>query len=182
MKRFYFPMKWLAAVAALGLLSQAADAAALDGYRDRKGAFMGLGVGGGAAIQGGDVGGEAGFDLEVGGGAAKWLTLSLDLDTRKQHISGSTNWMFVPGVQVDLFILNALFVEAGVGIAFVFPDEALMPDDDFAMGFDGMLGVGYEFFVGSDVAIDLGLEGDIIAIDGMDNVFTVGIWLGFRYY
>jgi hypothetical protein len=182
MNRISFPLKWLAAVAALAFLSQAADAAALDGYRDRKGAFMGLGVGGGAAFQGGEVGGDAGFDLEVGGGAAKWLTLSLDLDTRMQHVAGFTNWMFVPGVQADVIILNALVVSAGVGIAFVFPDEELMPDDDFTMGFDGMLGLGYEFFVGSDVAIDIGLEADLIAVDHMDNVITVGIWLGFRYY
>lgn len=182
MKRIDLPLGWLAAVLVLGVLSQAADAAALDGYRDRKGPFMGLGVGGGAAIQGGEVGGEAGFDLQLGGGAAKWVTLSLDLDTRMQHISGFTNWMFVPGAQIDLFFLNALFVSAGVGIAFIFPDEDLMPDDDFAMGFDGMVGLGYEFFVGSDVAIDIGLEGDVFVIDGMDNSFAVGFWLGFRYY
>lgn len=182
MKRFDAPLRWLAAAVALGLLSQAADAAALDGYRDRRGPFMGLGLGGGAAIQGGEVGGEAGFDLGIGGGAAKWLTLSLDLDTRMEHVSGFTNWMFVPGVQVDFFFLDALFVRAGVGIAFVFPDDELMPDDDFAMGFDGMAGIGWEFFVGSDVAIDLGLEGDIIVIDDMEDVFAVGFWLGFRYY
>ena len=182
MKRFLSPTRWSAAVLAVALFAVAFDAAALDGYRDRRGAFMGLGLGGGAAIQGGEVGGDAGFDLEIGGGAAKWLTISLDLDTRMQHVSGFTNWMFVPGVQVDFFILDALFLNAGVGIAFVFPDEELRPDDDFAMAFDGMVGIGYEFFVGSDVAIDLGLEGDVFVIDGMDNSFAVGIWLGFRYY
>jgi hypothetical protein len=182
MERFLSPSRLSAAALAVALLAAAFDAAALDAYRDRKGAFLGLGVGGGAAIQGGDVGGEAGFDLEIGGGAAKWLTLSLDLDTRMQHVSGYTSWMFVPGAQLDIILLNAVILEGGVGIAFVFPDEALKPEDDFAMGFDGMLGLGYEFFVGSNVAIDLTLEGDVIAIDGMDNAYTVGIWLGFRYY
>jgi hypothetical protein len=182
MERILSSSRWSAAVLAAALLTVAFDAAALDGYRDRKGAFMGLGVGGGAAVQSGEVGGEAGFDLEVGGGAAKWLTLSLDLDTRMQHVSGYTNWMFVPGVQVDFIVLNALILSAGVGIAFVFPDEELMPDDDFTMGFDGMVGLGYEFFVGSDVAIDLELEGDYFALDNMDDVFAVGFWLGFRYY
>ena len=182
MKCLRSPSRWSAAVVAVAFFAMAFDASALDGYRDRKGAFMGVGVGGGAAIQGGEVGGEAGFDLEVGGGAAKWLTLSLDLDTRMQRVSDYTNWMFVPGVQVDFFILDALILSAGVGIAFVFPDEELMPDDDFAMGLNGMLGLGYEFFVGSNVAIDIGLEGDLFAIDGMDNSFAVGIWLGFRYY
>jgi hypothetical protein len=182
MKRFHCPVKWLAALTALVLLSQAADAAALDGYRDRKGAFMGLGAGGGAAIQDGEVGGEVAFDFKLGGGAAKWLTLSLDLDLRMQHVSGFTNWLFSPGPQLDIFILNALFVSAGVGIAFVFPDDALKPDDDFTMGFDGMIGLGYEFFLGSNVALDVGIEGDVIVIDDMEDAYTVGVWLGLRYY
>jgi hypothetical protein len=182
MTKWHSCSRWIVAAAALGVLAQAADAAALDGYRDRRGAFTGLGVGGGAAIQGGEVGGEAGFDLQIGGGAAKWVTLALDLDTRMQHIAGATNWMFVPGAQIDFFVFNALFVSAGVGIAFIFPDEELMPDDDFAMGFDGMVGLGYEFFVGSDIAIDVAIEGDVFAIDGMDNAFAVGFRLGFRYY
>lgn len=177
-----FVTRFQAALIAAALLAVAVDAAALDGYRDRRGAFMGLGVGGGAAVQDGEIGGEAGFDLEIGGGAAKWLALALDLDTRMQHVAGYTNWMFVPGAQIDFIVLNALVLSAGAGIAFVFPDEELTPDDDFTMGFDVMAGLGYEFFVGSDVAIGLGIEADYFAIDGMEDAFAVGLWLGFRYY
>ncbi len=187
MVRFRSPLGWSAALLAVALFAAAFDAAALDGYRDRRGAFMGLGVGGGAAIQDGDVGGDAGFQLQIGGGAAKWLTISLNLDTRMQHVSGYTNWMFVPGPQIDVFILNALFVSAGVGIAFVFPDDeiakaALKPGDDLVMGFDGRVGVGYEFFLGSDVALDVGVEGDYFALDTLKDAIAVGFWLGFRYY
>jgi hypothetical protein len=182
MKRFDLPLRWLAATVALGLLSQAADAAALDGYQDRRGLFSGLGVGGSAAIQGGSVGGEAGFHAQIGGGATKRLTLALDIDTRVQIVDGRTSWMLVPGPQLDVFLLESLFVSAGVGLAFVFPDADLLPDKELVFGFDGMLGLGFEFFVGSDVAIDLGVEGDVIVIDAMDDAFTVGFWLGFRYY
>jgi len=188
MQRFHSPSRWSAAALAVALLSVAFDAAALDGYRDRRGAFMGLAVGGGAAVRDGEVGGEAGAGFQLGGGAAKWLTISLDADLRMQHVDGFTDWMFVPGPQLDVFILNALFVSAGVGVAFVFPDDdrakgdALKTEDDFVMGLDAMVGIGYEFFVGSDVAIDIGIEGDYFALADSDDALSVGFWLGFRYY
>jgi hypothetical protein len=180
------------AAAALALLV-ATPASALDAYRDRKGLFTGLDLGGGAAISGDEAGGEVLFDLVLGGGAADNLTLALDLDVRYQRFDADRrNWLVVPGPEVNWFVAGGLFLRAGVGLALTFvrgPEVAdvAMPgkkveDNDFTLGFDGSLGLGYEFFVNSNLALSLALEGDYFLLDEQDDVFAVCFSMGLRYY
>jgi hypothetical protein len=184
MQRFHSPLRLSAALVAAALFATAFDAAALDGYRDRRGIFTGIGIGGAAAIQDKQFGGEAGLELQLGGGAAKWLAVSLDVDGLMQRVDGKTNWILAPGPQIDIFILNALFVSAGVGLGFVFPDDDFLPNgESFTLALKASGALGYEFFVGADVAIDLAFEGDYFAIgDGGKDAACFGFWLSFRYY
>lgn len=180
--------------AALALLLLAASPArALDAYQDRRGLFSGVGIGGGAVISDEEAGGELLFDLELGGGAAKDLTLALDLDVRYQRFDADRrNWMIVPGPQLDWFVAGGLFLRAGLGLALVFTKGAevadiavpgkTIEDNEFTLGFDGSLGLGYEFFVGSNLALGVTVEGDYFLLDGAEDVFAACFSLGLRYY
>jgi hypothetical protein len=182
----------LLAVATLLVLA-ATPAAALDGYQDRKGLFSGVGLGGGAVLSDDETGGEFLFDLALGGGATADLTLALDLDIRYQRFDADRqNWMIVPGPQLDWFIAGGFFIRAGFGLALVFArgpevDDVVMPgkqvkDNEFTLGFDASVGLGYEFFVNSNLALGLALEGDYYLLDELADVIGICFSLGLRYY
>jgi hypothetical protein len=175
------------------LLTAASSARALDAYRDRKGLFSGIGLGGGAVVSDDEAGGEFLFDLTLGGGATADLTLALDLDIRYQRFDADRrNWMVVPGPQLDWFIAGGLFLRAGIGLALAFvrgpevSDVAVpgkeVEDNDFTLGFDGSLGVGYEFFTSSNLALGVAVEGDYFVLDEIEDVFSACFSLSLRYY
>lgn len=176
------PLWLLASFVALALATSATDASALDGHRDRKGPFAGLGLGGGAAIIDGETGGEFMFDGQVGGGATRWLTFALDLDVRLQLVDGSKNWAVVPGPEINIFLGGNFFLRAGIGLGFMFPEDDDTISKDFTFAFDGGVGVGYEFFMSSNVALDLAIEADYFIIDDLENMVTVGFTMGLRFY
>lgn len=166
-----------------GVLVLSSSAAhALDGYQDRKGPFAGFGVGGGAAVMGGEVGGEFMFDGQIGGGATRWLTFALDLDARLQMINEETNWAVVPGPEVNIFLGGNFFIRIGVGLGFIMPENDDTISKDFTFAFNGNLGIGYEFFMTSNVALDLAIESDYFAIDNLDDLVTFGFTMGLRFY
>lgn len=173
-------------VMALGVLvllcAVASPATALDAYQDRRGLFTGIGLGGGMAVQGGDPGGAFVLDLQLGGGATKRLTLNLDLDIWAQVWDDHHNWMITPGPEVNFFVTDGLFIRAGIGLPLTFANVEGVDDSDFSIGFDGSLGVGWEFFAGSDLAVGFALEGDYMLLYDHEDVITVGFSLGIRYY
>ncbi|HUT77769.1 MAG TPA: hypothetical protein VM285_08795 [Polyangia bacterium] len=179
--------------AATLLVLAATPARALDAYQDRKGLFSGVGLGGGAVLSDDEAGGEFLFDLTLGGGATADLTLALDLDIRYQRFDAERqDWMVVPGPQLDWFIAGGLFIRAGIGLALVFtkgPEVGDVPvpakqveDNDFTLGFDASLGLGYEFFANSNLALGLALEGDYYLLDELADIFGICFSLGLRYY
>jgi hypothetical protein len=182
---------WGAIVAAL-VVTLASPVFALDAYRDRKGLFTGAGLGGGVAVQDGEPGGEILLELAAGGGASERLTFALDLDIWFQLIDDRQNWLVVPGPELNYFLTDGLFLRAGVGMVLAFVrgekvDDVATPgtdveDNDFALGFDGSLGLGYEFFVSSNLALGLAVEGDYFLIDDHDDVLGASFSVGIRYY
>ena len=181
-----------ALVAAAVIVALGAPAAALDGHQDRRGLFSGIGLGGGAALQDGQTGGEMLLELQLGGGITKRLTLALDIDVWFQLMDDHQNWMVVPGPELSIFIIGGFFVRAGVGLAFVFVKqdadvEVMTPGkdpeaNDFALAFDGSVGLGYEFFVGSNLALGLAIDGDYFAIGDEEDVIGLSLSFGIRYY
>ena len=167
-------------IAALSLFV-ATDASALDGYQDRKGMFAGVGIGGGAAIQNDNVGGDMLLDVQLGGAPSNRVTFALDLDVRLQLVEGNSNWYLVPGPEFNFFLSDAIFIRLGVGLAFVFPEEDVM-GKSLTLGMDASVGVGYEFFVNSNWAIDLAVEGDYFLLDNIEDVVTIGFTIGLKFY
>lgn len=194
--------RYAAAGAALAVLMTAASAAsALDAYQDRRGIYAGVGLGGGAAFQDGEPGGGVLLDLQIGGGATKRITLALDVDFWFQLMDRHDNWMITPGPEVTFFITDGLFVRAGVGMALTIiragDDDEISAgahtapvqtggektwENDFTIGFDGALAVGWEFFANSNLAIGLALEGDYVSLIDHPDVIVASFGLSLKHY
>lgn len=177
----------------------ASQAFALDAYKDRRGLFAGLNLGGGAGFAGVDSAGEAtGLDknrqlglhlgAEVGGGLTKTITGALEtnwwirtvrLNERKlnhQHLS------LLPFVR--WFIWDGLNIGAGTGLAYTVFDTERDGVETFRyreMGLALKAGAGYEFFVNGTIAagIDVGYTRHFYSNADFD---TVGAQVTLRWY
>lgn len=153
-----------------------AQAFALDGYKDRHGLFLGVGLGGGPGAvhvddelltTGLDDGSELGFHLHAiaGGGINQRITLGAELNTwirtvaiqdlRLNHQHWSLN------AAADFFIIDGLFLGAGAGLAYAFSD-ATLPNLEKSryqeMGLALKGAAGYEFFLNGTVAAGVRLS------------------------
>lgn len=163
----------LATATAVMLLLIASDAFALDAYKDRRGVFFGLGLGGGIGgaevdpineLTGFEDGREMGFatQIEVGSGVARALTLS-----------GQGNW-WARTVQVNdrsvehhhlnfmpvarLYVLDSIYGTAGFGLGYAIFDSVVSGRETKhyqEMGVATKLGAGMEFWVNGTVAMGL---------------------------
>lgn len=175
------------------ILTLSGTATALDSYQDRRGFFGGFGLGGGGAFSGSEPGGGILVDFQLGGGATQNLTVCLDTDLWIHILDTSRNLMLTPGPEVNYFFGDTgIFLRVGLGMAltfswfedsyFVVPPGGKRPSDtDFRLGFDGSLGVGWEFFVNSNLALGLALEGDYVVLNG-DDIASVGFSFGLKHY
>ena len=164
------------------LLCISSSAVALDAYQSRKGLFWGMGLGGGGAIRvpGGDIGGEGIFDFQLGGGATSHLTLALDTDISVLGYENTVGLGIAPGPEISYFFgETGLFIRVGLGAAL----NTMWVDGDgeFFAGLDMDLGFGWEFFVTSNVALGMTIEGGYSLLSGDDNAL-VGFMIGFKYY
>ncbi|RAL20429.1 hypothetical protein DL240_16625 [Lujinxingia litoralis] len=147
-----------------------APALALDGYKDRRGSYFGLGLGGGAgsvfvedeALSTGlDDGSDLGLHLHaaVGGGVTQNLLFGAELNTwiRTTDVYGQSlnhqHWSL--NAVSTLFLVSGLFAEAGVGLAYGISDAA-RPDgferryQEMGLALKG--GVGFEYFINGTIA------------------------------
>ncbi len=162
-----------ALLAALMVIGLAGEAFALDGWRDRKGMYYGLGLGFGAAqpdIDNADS--RIGVHLRgrIGGGVNKHVALDGELGWRYQStdedrpggeatISEQFVTLYVGG---SFFVFEGLYIRAFGGLAYLAQSiEIETPigdssDDDSYTGLGVGAGLGYEFFASSDLAIGVG--------------------------
>lgn len=170
MRRMIRPIE-LATFLALTLL--ASSAFALDGYKDRRGIFLGIGVGGGVGAADTDLDGEAtglddgrqlGLDLNatVGGGVTEFLTVGAqgnwwirtvqlgDRSLDHQHLNFLAN--------ANFFFLDGFYAEGGAGLAYAAFDTARGDASTFTyreLGLAVRAGAGFEFFLNGTTAFGL---------------------------
>ncbi len=162
------------AIVAIAFLVIAAPALALDGYKDRRGLFLGVGLGGGVGAAstelarestGLDDGRQLGLDLSatLGGGATEYLTFGAqgnwwirtvrlgDRSLEHQHL----NFL----AAANFFIIDGLYAEGGAGLAYAAFDTARGDVETFTyreLGLALKVGAGYEFFLNGTTAIGFG--------------------------
>jgi hypothetical protein len=160
----------LAAFIALALFAFSSHAAALDGYKDRHGLFVGVGVGGGfGAVDvdendirtGFEDGGEIGLHLSgiVGGGWTQnilfgtemnWWMRNTEIGQQRlnhQHLSFNA--------VTNVFLIGPLYAEAGLGLAYAMFDGWTGDEQTRKyreMGVAAKLGAGFEYFINGTVA------------------------------
>lgn len=158
------------------ILLFSAQAFALSGYKDRRGPFLGVGLGGGPGAvhvdddqfsTGLDEGGQLGFHLQAiaGGGVNKYVTLGAELNSwirtvavqeaRLNHQHWSLN------AAADFFIIDGVFLGAGAGLAYAFSDATRQNLErrryqELGLALKGA--AGYEFFLNGTVAAGLRLS------------------------
>ncbi len=154
----------------LFVLFWSSQAAALDAYKDRRGLFVGLGIGGGAGqVNTGKPNELTGFDDNyklglnvngiIGGGWTRnvifgsefnWWIRNVQLgphELEHQHMSFNA--------VTNIFLLGPLYVHAGGGLAYAVYDTFMDGDQITEYGEMGLslkAGVGFEYFVNGTVA------------------------------
>jgi hypothetical protein len=155
---------------------------ALDAAKDRQGLFWGMGFGGGGALTVPEaaMGGYILFDLQLGAGVTRNLTLSLDTDVVVMLFDARKNAVITPGPEITyVFGDTGLFVRGGLGVAMCI--VRVGDRRDFTVGFDAGAGFGWEFFANNNLALGLALEADYIVRNGQDfSMF--GFMFNLKYY
>ena len=155
---------------------------ALDAAKDRRGLFWGMGFGGGGALTVPEaaMGGYFLFDLQLGAGVTRNLTLSLDTDVVVALFDARKNALITPGPEINyVFGDTGLFVRGGLGVAMCI--VRVGDGRDFTIGFDAGTGFGWEFFANSNLALALAGEVDYIVRRGQDIVMF-GFMFNLKYY
>lgn len=173
-----------ALVTALITLGFAAQALALDGYRDRRGLFYGLGLGGGSfQLDEDNADSSLGFHLRgrIGGGVNERVTLDGELGWRfhseeRNYGLGEVTLdydiitAFVGG---SFFVFDGLYIRAMGGLAHMIVEAETTggitgSGEDSETGLGLGFGVGYEFFATSDLAIGIGADYQLLMFDEAD--------------
>jgi hypothetical protein len=164
-------------LSALLLTLAPSQAAALDGYQDREGLMGGLTIGGGlgfvevepedgmgAASSGIDRGRKLGFHLsgQIGGGVSESLVFLGEVNWWARTVQIGPNQlehhhMSALGL-ANFFLFDALYLEAGGGLAYGIFNAArnnMLLNTTQELGMAARAGLGFEFFVNSDVAIGM---------------------------
>lgn len=190
--------KILGGLVASGVLLAGTQAMALDAYKDRRGVFAGVAIGGGVGSSETDREGEVtGLDDKRQMG----LTLRAELGggmTQNLVFSGQTNW-WIRTVQVDdrelehnhlnllanvnFFLIEGLYATGGFGVAYgSFESQMGTVVKEYGeMGIAGKFGAGAEFFVNGTVAA--GVEASYTRHFYSESYFdTLGGGIVIRWY
>ncbi len=157
----------------------------IEGPQDRRGFYMGAGLGFGAVFfrsplfastykDSANVIPAGRLELSLGGGVTKRFTLgaNLYLGTYAGRNFGP-RVLFGGDVEGYGFIVKGLFVRTGLGLAGV-------PAGDFRsikLGLGGLLGLGYEFWLNQTAALAVSLNYDLRAVpgDGLRHTPYLGV-------
>ncbi len=169
-------------VPALVFFANAPEVNALDAAEDRRGPFWGMGLGGNGDVSfpGADVGGGFTFDIQLGAGATRHLTLSLDIDVTGVFFDGQRNIIFCPGPELNYFFgETGIFIRFGVAAAISL--AWVGNENDVQGGFQSGAGFGWEFFANTNLAVGAAFEVDYMLRSGND-LTMFGVMFDMKYY
>ena len=172
------PLPFISTTALLSFLVAmlfSTQAMALDGYKDRRGFFGGLSVGGGVGLveseeglTGIDQGRKLGFHMSgmLGSGVterltvygeANWWARSVQLGENKL---ASNHYSF--NASTNLFLVEGIFVGAGAGLAYASYDAQRGPgasvENYRELGLSLKGGAGFETFINSNTALGVKVD------------------------
>jgi hypothetical protein len=139
----------------------------IEGARDRRGFFAGVGVGfGGTFFWYDDFFPATRVDVTLGGGVSKRFTLGVNLHVQP-YLMKKGGVAFGGDIEATGYLFRGLYLRPALGIGGV-PRRG--PDDNEAkgltVGIGGSLGIGYEFFLNATAAMGAGFTYDARFIPG----------------
>jgi len=162
----------------------------IEGPQDRRGFYVGAGVGFGASFfasplfastykDASNVIPAGRLELSLGGGVTKRFTLGANLYLGTYASAKlSPKVLFGGDVEGYVFIVKGLFLRTGLGVAGV-------PSGDgqhIKLGVGGLLGLGYEFWLNQTAALGVSLSYDLRAVPGDGLRHTPYLGLRFAWY
>ena len=154
---------WLAAPASAEAAVEGKRGLEIEGARDRRGFYVGGGMGfGGTFFYYDDFIPAMRMDLALGGGITKRFTLGADLHVTP-YLQRGVGVAFGGDIEGTGYVWRGLYLRAGLGASAVPKRSATMMDDDtkgLTVGVGGAFGVGYEFWLNATAALGAGITYD----------------------
>lgn len=139
----------------------------IEGARDRRGFYVGAGVGfGGTFFWYDDFLPATRLDLSLGGGVTKRFTLGADLHVTP-YLSRNGGVAFGGDIEATGYVFRGLYLRGALGAAGV--PRRTSEDTDrkgLTAGLGGAVGFGYEFFLNSTAAMGAGFTYDARFVPG----------------
>jgi hypothetical protein len=140
----------------------------IEGAMDRRGFFVGAGIGfGGTFFYYDDFVPATRIDLVLGGGVTERFTLGADLHVTP-YLARDVGVAFGGDVEARGYMWRGLYLGGGLGLSGV-PKrsiEAGSPEKGITVGLGGKVDFGYEFWLNSTAALGVGLTFDARFVPG----------------
>jgi hypothetical protein len=140
----------------------------IEGAQDRRGFYIGGGLGfGGTIFSRDDFFPAMRLDLALGGGVTRNFTLGANLHVTPYLMRG-IGVAFGGDIEGTGYVWRGLYLRGALGASGVPKRDVTREDDDkgLTVGLGGAVGLGYEFFLNSTAAMGVGLTYDVRYIPG----------------
>lgn len=155
----------------------------IEGARDRRGLYVGGGVGfGGTFFYYDDFIPATRLDFNIGGGITERLTLGVDLHVTP-YLKKSVGVALGADVEMTGYVWRGFYLRGALGAAGVpnrDPTRSFDEVDGMTVGLGGAAGVGYEFWLNSTAALGVGLTYDARFVPG-DTFPRQAVLVGARF-
>lgn len=174
---------WLAAPAQAQAAVSGQRGLEVEGARDRRGLYVGAGLGfGGTFFWYDDFIPATRLDFAIGGGVTKRLTIGADLHLTP-YLQRSVGVAFGGDIEATGYVWRGFYIRTGLGVAAVPKRDPVRSFDEvkgMTVGVGGSLGLGYEFFLNSTAAMGAGFTYDARFVPG-DSFPRQALLVGLRF-
>ena len=155
----------------------------IEGARDRRGLYVGAGLGfGGTFFWYDDFIPASRIDFAIGGGVTKRLTLGANLHVTP-YLQRSVGVAFGGDIEATGFVWRGFYLRGGLGVAGVpkrDPTRSFDQVEGMTVGVGGAAGLGYEFFLNATAAMSAGFTYDARFVPG-DTFPRQALLVGLRF-
>lgn len=155
----------------------------IEGARDRRGLYVGAGLGfGGTFFYYDDFIPATRLDFSIGGGVNKRLTLGANLHVTP-YLQRSVGVAFGGDIEFTGYVWRGFYLRGGLGAAGVpkrDPTRSFDEVEGMTVGLGGAVGLGYEFWLNSTAAMSAGFTYDARFVPG-DTFPRQALLVGMRF-
>jgi hypothetical protein len=174
---------WLAAPQEAGAAVPGQRGMEIEGARDRRGVYVGAGLGfGGTFFWYDDFIPATRVDFAIGGGVTKRLTLGANLHLTP-YLQRSVGVAFGGDIEATGYVWRGFYLRGAMGVGAVPRRDPTRSFDEvrgMTVGIGGAAGLGYEFFLNATAAMSAGFTYDARFVPG-DTFPRQALLVGLRF-